>query len=206
MPSSSIEVRRATPEDHEAAAEALALSFVDDPGWGHLLPNAETRGERLLEFFTAEIANVVPRYRELWVTDDGSAAALWGRPGGWQVPLVRTARPARSMARVFDRRLGLATWSQLRFERKHPARPDHWYLHYIGVEPRRQGRGLGAALLTPVLRLCDETRTPAYLEASSERNSFLYERHGFALTETFPMPLGGPAIREMWRDPIPPSI
>lgn len=200
-----LEVRLATPADHEAAAEALALAFVDDPGWSHLLPDAETRGERLLEFFTAEIANVVPRYRELWVTEDGSAAALWGRPGRWRVPFARTARPARSMVGVFGRRLGLATWTQLRFERKHPARPDHWYLHYIGVEPRCQGRGLGAAMLAPVLRLCDETRTPAYLEASSDRNRALYERHGFELTETFPMPLGGPPIREMWRDPAPAS-
>jgi GNAT superfamily N-acetyltransferase len=72
-------------------------------------------------------------------------------------------------------------------------------------EPRRQGGGLGAALLASVLGLCDETATPAYLEASSERNRLLYERNGFELTETFPMPLGGPPIREMWRDPIPPS-
>lgn len=197
-------MRRGTDADHETAAEALALAFVDDPGWSHLLPSAETRGERLLAFFTAEIANVVPRYRELWVLEDGSGAALWGRPGRWRVPFARTARPARSMAGVFGRRLGLATWTQLRFERRHPARPDHWYLHYIGVEPRRQGRGLGAALLAPVLQQCDEMATPAYLEASSDRNRLLYERHGFELTETFPMPLGGPPIREMWRDPLGP--
>jgi GNAT superfamily N-acetyltransferase len=31
---------------------------------------------------------------------------------------------------------------------------DHWYLAFIGVEPARQGRGLGAALLGPVLAPC----------------------------------------------------
>jgi GNAT superfamily N-acetyltransferase len=193
--------RQARPEDHEGAAEALALAFLDDPGWAHLLPDDETRGERLLAFFTAEIANVVPRYRELWVTEDGSGAALWGRPGSWRVPFTRTARPLRSLVRVFGPRLALATWSQLRFERHHPARPHHWYLHYIGVEPSAQGRGLGAALLTPILELCDQERVPAYLEASSDRNRALYERHGFELTKTFPLPMGGPPIREMWREP-----
>lgn len=195
------QVRRSTPDDHEAAAEALALAFLDDPGWAHLLPDSESRGERLLRFFTAEIANVVPDHRELWVTDDGSGAALWGRPGRWRVLLARTARPLPSMLGVFGRRLGLALWSQLRFERRHPRRPEHWYLHYIGVEPRRQGRGLGAALLAPVLGLCDRTATPAYLESSSKRNRVLYERHGFELTHTFPLPMGGPPIREMWRKP-----
>lgn len=197
------QVRRATEVDHEAAAEALALAFADDPGWTHMLPGSGVPAERLLTFFTAEIANVVPAHRDLWVTDDGGGAALWGRPGSWRVPFWRTARPLPQMAKVFGRRLGIATWGQLRFERHHPRRPEHWYLHYIGVEPRCQGRGLGAALLAPVLEQCDREQIPAYLESSSERNRALYERHGFELTGTFHLPAGGPPIREMWREPRP---
>jgi GNAT superfamily N-acetyltransferase len=198
-------VRLATVADYEPAAEALALAFVEDPGWAHLLPDSETRGERLLRFFSAEIENVVPRYRELWVTDDGSGAAIWGRPGHWRVPFARTARPLQSMIKVFGRRLGLATWSQLRFERLHPRRPEHWYLHYIGIKPRCQGRGLGAALLAPVLEVCDRSGMHAYLEASSERNRVLYERHGFELTSTFTLPMNGPPIRKMLRPPTRPA-
>jgi GNAT superfamily N-acetyltransferase len=155
------QVRPATGDDHEAAAEALALAFADDPAWAHLLPDSATRAERLLAFFTVEIGNLTPEHRELWVAEDGSAAAVWGRPGRWRVPLRRTLRPARRMAGVFGRRLPLATWTQLRLERRHPRAPKHWYLHYIGVEPRRQGHGLGAALLAPVLELCDGEGTPA---------------------------------------------
>jgi GNAT superfamily N-acetyltransferase len=194
-------VRPATEDDHEAAAEALALAFADDPAWAHLLPDSATRAERLLIFFTAEIANLTPQYRRLWVTEDGSGAAVWGPPGQWRVPFVRTLRPVRQMATVFGRRLPLATWTQLRFERLHPRTPPHWYLHYLGVEPRRQGRGLGGALLDPLLRLCDREQTTAYLESSNERNRALYERNGFALSDTFHLPVGGPPIREMWRDP-----
>jgi hypothetical protein len=32
------QVRPGTDDDHEAAAEALALAFSDDSAWGHLLP------------------------------------------------------------------------------------------------------------------------------------------------------------------------
>lgn len=56
-------VRPATEHDHEAAAEALALAFADDPAWAHLLPDAATRAERLLVFFTAEIDNLIPEHR-----------------------------------------------------------------------------------------------------------------------------------------------
>lgn len=194
-------VRQATESDHEAAAECLALAFADDPAWAHLLPNAETRAEQLLGYFAAEIANLVPEHRELWVADDGCGAAIWGRPGRWRVPMRHELRAARAMARVFGRLLPLALWAQLRLERHHPRGPAHWYLHYLGVEPRRQGRGLGGALMAPVLERCDGEGVPAYLESSTERNRVLYERNGFDLTGTFAMPMSGPPIREMWRNP-----
>ena len=58
-------------------------------------------------------------------------------------------------------------------------RGPHYYVRDIGVHPDMQGRGLGSALLTPTLERCDREGVPAYLEASSERNAALYERHGF---------------------------
>lgn len=201
IPGAVPEVRQATARDHEAAAEALALSFADDPAWAHLLPDDESRAERLLVFFTAEIANLVPDYREVWIAEDGSGAAIWARPNRWRVPLPRTLRAGPRMAQVFGSHLPLALWTSLRMERHHPRRPRHWYLHFVGVEPRHQGRGIGTALLRPVLELCDRERIPAHLESSSERSRVLYERNGFQLTETFDMPRNGPPIREMWRDP-----
>jgi len=52
-----------------------------------------------------------------------------------------------------------------------------------------------------MLQACDRDGVPAHLEASTDRNRALYERHGFTLTEIFDMPgRGGPPIREMWRE------
>ncbi len=195
------EVREAAEEDLEAAAEALALAFADDPAWAHLIPDDAGRAERLLAFFNAEIANLVPEWRRLWVTADGSGAAIWAPPGRWRVPFSRTLRASAAMTRVFGARLPVATWTLLRIERHHPTAPRHWYLHYLGVEPQRQGRGLGGALLAPVLADCDRDQVPAHLEASTERSRMLYERNGFGLTGTLNLPLGGPLVRGMWRRP-----
>jgi len=188
-------------DDYEAAAEALALAFAEDPAWAHLLPDDATRAERLLDYFNAEIGHLAPKHRQVWLTEDGGGAAVWASPGRWRVPLGATVGQARPMARIFGRRLGLAAWTQLRMERRHPRSPRHWYLHYIGVEPRCQGRGLGGALMSSVLAECDREGLPAHLEASTERSSLLYARHGFNHTETFHMPAGGPPLRVMWRDP-----
>jgi GNAT superfamily N-acetyltransferase len=189
-------------DEHEAAAEALALAFADDPCWAHLLPDAATRAERLLAFFSNEIETLVPRYREVWVSEDGGGAAIWAAPGRWRVPLGVTLGEAGGMLRVFGRRLPLALRASLRLESEHPKDPEHWYLDFLGVEPRRQGRGLGSLLLRPLLERCDREGIPAYLGASTDRNRMLYERHGFAMTEAFDMPgRGGPPIRKMWREP-----
>jgi GNAT superfamily N-acetyltransferase len=189
-------------EDYEAAAEALALAFADDPCWAHLLRDDETRAEKLLAYFTSELETLVPEYREVWITGDGGGAAVWAPPGRWRVPIGLTLREAGRMTRVFGRRLPLGLRALVRLEGHHPKSPDHWYLHYLGVEPRRQGKGLGGSLVAPVLERCDRERVPAYLEASTDRNRVLYERNGFELTAVFDMPgRGGPPIREMWRDP-----
>jgi ribosomal protein S18 acetylase RimI-like enzyme len=65
----------------------------------------------------------------------------------------------------------------------HPSEP-HWYLPLIGVDPARQGEGLGAALMQHALARCDRDGLPAYLESTNPRNVSLYERHGFEVVAT----------------------
>jgi ribosomal protein S18 acetylase RimI-like enzyme len=74
------------------------------------------------------------------------------------------------------------------------------YLSVLGTDPAAQGRGIGSALLAPVLRQCDEDGVPAYLESSKERNVAFYARHGFRVREELALPRG-PQMWLMWRDP-----
>ncbi len=46
----------------------------------------------------------------------------------------------------------------------------HWYLNFIGVDVSRQGKGLGAALIEPVLAIVDAAGCLAYLESSNPKN------------------------------------
>lgn len=79
----------------------------------------------------------------------------------------------------------------------HPEEP-HWYLAMIGVDPSRQGRGLGSALLKAALRVVDEAGAPAYLESSNPRNTPLYERFGFQVMGKV-APGDFPGLEPMWR-------
>jgi ribosomal protein S18 acetylase RimI-like enzyme len=72
-------------------------------------------------------------------------------------------------------------WSEVsvRLAALRPAAPHH-YLATLGVEPARQGRGLGGALLAAWLRRVDAAAASAYVETDSRRALALYRRAGFA--------------------------
>ena len=84
-------------------------------------------------------------------------------------------------------------------DRAHPREP-HWYLSVLGTDPTQQGKGVGGALLEPVLDRCDSQGLGAYLESSKEANIPFYQRFGFAVTGQIDLP-EGPPVWPMWRDP-----
>jgi len=107
--------------------------------------------------------------------DDFAGADLWLPPGifpdeqALSALMQKAGLPERQAdaAAVFAQ---MATY--------HPTEP-HWYLPLIGVDPTRQGTGLGSKLLAYALQRCDAEHLPAYLESSNPVNIPLYERHGF---------------------------
>ena len=113
-------------------------------------------------------------------TNDGFGVALWLPPGvhGDDAPLEAViagsiiGEKQAEVAAVFERT-----------EHYRPTEP-HWYLSLIGVEALHRNNGCGAALLQHRLRQCDREHLPAYLWSSNPLNTSLYERHGFAITDT----------------------
>jgi ribosomal protein S18 acetylase RimI-like enzyme len=86
-------------------------------------------------------------------------------------------------------------------EARHPKLP-HYYLGGLGTDPQWQGRGLGSAVMGPVLDICDRTAVPAYLESSKEANLGFYRRHGFEVTDEVSVPDGSVRLWLMWREPL----
>jgi GNAT superfamily N-acetyltransferase len=199
-PRQSPPVREATREDLVPLSRSLARAFEDDPAFAFLL-GSENRLQRLERFFEAELRLVAFPHEIVWTAADHSGGAIWGRPGHWRVPLGATIRESPAMVSVFGRRLGLAFWTRMRMEARHPKRPHSYYLAAIGVEPAGQGRGEGSAIMAPMLARADAEGVPCYLEASSARSRALYERHGFVQTGEIQLPRGGPTIWPMWREP-----
>jgi len=86
---------------------------------------------------------------------------------------------------------------------RHPAQAHH-YLALVGVAGARQGQGIGGRLLRHRLHLLDAALAGAYLEATSPASRSLYLGWGFHdLGRPLDLPVGGPRIWPMFRDPYP---
>jgi GNAT superfamily N-acetyltransferase len=61
----------------------------------------------------------------------------------------------------------------------------HFRLDFFGVDPDRQGGGIGSLLMSHGHEIADREGLPCYLETFTESNVRYYERRGYAVTGTF---------------------
>ena len=195
------DVAKATRADVPALSKAMARAFYDDPVVGDwCFADASKRTRRLERFFELFLHRVYLTHDECHTTDELVGGAFWLPPGTWEIGAFEELRLIARMATFTRGATPRILQALSTIEAKHPHEP-HYYLQFAGVEPERQGQGIGSQLLRPVLERCDRDGVPAYLEATCERNVALYERHGFALVEKISLPGGGPPLWRMWREP-----
>ena len=194
-------VRLAEAEDVPELASMLSRAFTDDPVASYIFPGRD-RADQLRRFFELQIDHNYLHRGEVYLVDDGRAAAMWMPPSPRGVRPLDLLAHARLLGLLSTRFFATRRLS-LMLAARHP-RGDHYYLGTIGTDPLFQGQGLGSALLTPVLARCDTRRLGAYLECSKLENVAFYARHGFAVTDEVRPPGGGPTLWLMWRNPVAP--
>lgn len=197
-------MRQAGPGDRGAVAAALADAFFDDPVMSWILDDEGSRIRRLRGLFDVLLRGHYLGLGTVWTTTEQAGAALWAPPGRAIIPGPTVLRHSPRLARALGRRALLALRALSHVEQHHPKEP-HWYLGVLGTRRADQGKGVGSALLAPVLRRCDEEGMRAYLESSKESNIAFYGRHGFEVAGEIALPMGGPTVWPMWRDPRPPA-
>jgi GNAT superfamily N-acetyltransferase len=192
-----VAVRAVDAGDAVPLGASLARAFADDPVTNWTFP--EAAGRDLGRMFSALMTKVFLRSGLAYTTDDLVGAALWSAPGGWPFSWVQQLRLAPSVLPLLGRHLvKVVRWMRM-VDSLHPKEP-HWYLAVLGTDPPFQGRGVGSALLEPVITRCDEEGLPSYLESSKESNVPFYRRHGYEVTGVI-SGFGAPPLYAMWREP-----
>lgn len=195
-----MEPRTATPDDADLIARICAAGFHDDPVMRWIFPDDATRLGHLTFLFRGLAVDMEGDRGTVHLLDDATVA-LWRDPDFEHGRTAADRADADADGPPFGdeelARLGILGTTMVEH---HPHEP-HWYLNVVSTLPDRQGRGLGRAVLEPVLARCDAEGIRAYLESTNPRNRSLYHRLGFVDAGEIILP-GGPPLMAMWRDPL----
>jgi len=202
---SAIEVAHLAPNQVGEAGQVLGRAFQDDPFWMWLLPD-ESRRSRVVPWAMGVAARFGHRYGDVHATAGKvEGAAIWFAPGKFPLSLVRQMLSGWILAPL---KLGPADFGRfmsgvnhLEHLHKRDAPPRHWYLWLLGVDPPRQGQGVGGGLIQPVLARADAEGALCYLETVTTRNVPFYQRHGFEVVVEGDQPRDGPHFWTMKREP-----
>jgi ribosomal protein S18 acetylase RimI-like enzyme len=197
------DIEKATTADVPRLAQSLANAFYDDPTIAWMVPDDERRRRVGAFGFGAWLSKIYMPKNEVYTDPDRKAGALWAPPGKWRMSVGVQLRLGPAMVRIVGlKRLPLILKGLAMMDKHHPDDRPHWYLGILGTDPEYQGKGLGSAVMQPVLERCDNEGVGAYLESSKEANIPFYRRHGFEVTGQVHLP-EGPPLWPMWRDPQP---
>lgn len=192
------DMRAAGREDWRRLGGIIAEAFSEDPVNLWIFGNREAMPP---VFSTLARSLYLPRGFCHLKGDDG--ATMWSHSSAnLDLPLLPTlglvaALMGKGAKGAVKRALGAGE----AMKREHPTEP-HLYLFAIGTRKAARGKGLGKALLAPVLAAADRDGLPCYLENSNPANTGFYRAHGFERMKLFEPGPGGPPLEAMWRAPV----
>ncbi len=191
--------------DLDAAACALSEAFQDDPLQTYVFPDPLERAERSPAHFAPLLRYGLQFGQVLTTAGRPKGAAVWLGPTAWDITPDRataagldglpTVMGAAAAERFFSALAAIEPYHR----RDVPA--AHWYLLVVGVSPDAQGRGLGRALLQPVIDRADAAGQPCYLETAQAKNVPFYKHLGFRQMIEVREPTSGLLLWTFRRDP-----
>lgn len=197
-------VREARPDDRPAIHDAIGRAFHDDPVAVYLFPDEASRRRRFGHFAQLAIDSFTgfgafTGHGVVHTTDPIRGAAIWQAPSPPDASLSTQLQLLLGLAATM--RQGMLRATRLATTmRAHHLQEPHWYLAVLGTVPEAQGKGLGSAMMRPILERCDKQGMPAYLESSKSTNIPFYQRHGFEVTGEIRIE-DGPTLWPMLRRP-----
>ena len=186
MPNTTPNIARLREDQIDIAANILARAFQLDPPMVYTVPDAAERARLLPSFMKTFVTYASVFGDPLTTAEKPEAVALWLPLDDLRETPERDRQagidqiPAILGTEAFRRMMHIAEISG-RFHRR-SASGKHLYLMFLGVEPSRQGQGLGSALIGAMLARADAEGLPCYLDTFQPRNVPLYQKHGFKIT------------------------
>ena len=188
-------IKTATASDEAPTIDVVVRAFSADPVAHWIWPDSQ-QYHMYFPSFVRAFGGKAFTHGSAYYVDGYAAAALWLPPDVFPDEDMLSSMFQRSVSEQIQKDV-FTVFDQM--GRYHPSEP-HWYLPLMGVDPLKQSKGFGSALMQHALIQCDRDNKLAYLESSSPRSIPFYERHGFELLGTIQMETS-PSIFPMLRRP-----
>lgn len=182
----------------------LTRAFQEDPLQCYALPDPEIRAS-LSPAWWSTFLRLGQMCGDVSITSGPVDGAVISQPPGADVtPEVF----ARAGFQDLVGQVGMESWTRFGevtdflgelAEREAP--PDHWFVMAIGVDPERQGQGVGTVLMREVIERSRTAGAACYLSTALERNVRFYEQLGFRLMTDVVEPKSGLRFWTFLRDP-----
>jgi ribosomal protein S18 acetylase RimI-like enzyme len=169
----------ASASDEASTIDVLVRAFSSDPVAQWIWPDSQ-QYQMYFPSFVRAFAGKAFTHRSAYYVDGYAAAALWLPPDVLPDDDMLSSVFQRSLSEQRQKDV-IAVFDHM--GHYHPSEP-HWHLPLMGVDPLKQGKGFGSALMQHALVRCDRDNKLAYLESSNPRNIPFYERYGFELLST----------------------
>lgn len=200
-----MEIIELNPSQKKKAADVLSAAFFDYPEFCFYFPDRDQR-KHCLPWYLGRVLDTALRYGEVYTTPDVSGVAFVLPPGHtrisqweyilcgfWPAPFVLGMRDFIRSQKGEDF-IG-------NIHEKIMCGRSHYYLWGLAVDPAQKRKGIGTALLEPVLAKADAEKMPVYLETHDEKNVAYYQRLGFHLAEVSRIPEFDLSVWSMVREP-----
>jgi GNAT superfamily N-acetyltransferase len=187
-----MEIINLNPHQVKRASEVLAASFFDYPMFTFYFPDIKRR-TRYLPWYFQNILNCALRYGKVYTTPEISGVIFTLPPDHIKISMWEYIQNGFLLTPIL---LGFRNYKQSmdceRFvgntQEKLLSNRPHYYLWGLAVNPSQKSKGIGAALMQPVLKKADTQNLPIYLETHAEKNVSYYQKNGFGLIHTAKIP------------------
>ena len=201
-----MEIIKLDPRQKKKASAVLAAAFFDYPMFTFYFPDPKRRA-RYLPWYLGNVLSCALRYGEVFTTPQISGVAFTLPPGHTKISQWEYIQngflgaPILLGFRNYAQSMDCETFVGDTHEKIMKDRP-HYYLWGLVVDPSQKRKGIGTALMQPIIAKADAENKPIYLETHDEKNVVYYQRMGFDLVHTDRIPKYDLPIWCMLREPV----
>jgi ribosomal protein S18 acetylase RimI-like enzyme len=201
----SVQVLKLSSCQLKKASDILAAAFFYYPMFTFYFPDPKRRA-RYLPWYLRNVLNCAFRYGQVYTTPEVSGVIFTLPPGHTKISLWEYVQngflltPLLLNFQNYKQSMDCEHFVERTQAQLMQDRP-HYYLWGLAVDPTQKSKGIGTALMQPVLEKADAQKMPIYLETHDEKNVRYYRKHGFDLIHTVSIPKYDLPIWCMLREP-----